>query len=219
MRKGLYLIIILLFPSLIYLIFSLGEHNVSLPRFYGEYEVSEAGDTTYLSVAFPTLVDAQGRVINGSSISGKVVVVDVFTQPCDETCRTKMATLANYLHKMEMRDKWMVVSIAMNETDAAGLQVLSEQVYNVGDNWRVSKPENPHALTSFLEACFVKTERVASIEELPSREFFILDQKGRIRSYFDSRIYKENRKLEDAIKILLKEPHFVRAQEELSAAQ
>jgi hypothetical protein len=34
-----------------------------------------------------------------------------------------------------------------------------------------------------------------------------LDQSHVVREFFNSRIYKENKKMEDAIKMVLKEPH------------
>ena len=53
----------------------------------------------------------------------------------------------------------------------------------------------------------VQTERVTSTAELPGTEVALVDQQGILRGYFDTRIHKENKKLEDAIKVLLKEPH------------
>lgn len=207
MRKGLFLIVILLFPSIIYLLFSLGQHNVKKLEFYGSYTISAEGDTIYNPVSLPDLVDASGETISAKTLEGKVIVVDVIDQPCDEGCRTKMATLANYLHKLDMRDRWMLVTISMSNEHPEELSALAGDVANLGENWSIASAMDPAALQSFLDEVFVKTGRANSVEELPSKEFMILDQGGHIRSYFDSRIYKENRKLEDAIKVLIQEPH------------
>ena len=62
-------------------------------------------------------------------------------------------------------------------------------------------------LNAFLEYTFVNTEQLKNRGELPSKHFVLIDQQGIIREFFDSRVHKENKKLQDAIKLLLKEPH------------
>lgn len=206
MRKGIILILVLLFPSIIYLLFSLGKHHVERLGFYGDYTVEE-GDTVYVPAPLPTLVDQRGALWTPGQLEGKVLVIDLFRWPCEEQCKTKMATLTNYLNKVGHTDQWLLISICLS--DSVGEDVLDElstrHLYE-GGNWHFARAAEPAELDRFLEYAFVHTGRVKNISALPSDEFLLLDQGGRIRSFFDSRIYKENKKLEDAIKLLLKEP-------------
>ena len=208
MRKGLYLILILLFPSIIYMLFSLGEHRVEKIRSFGAYEVNEAGDTVYAPVPDLKLVDQDGNAFRLADLKGKPIVLDVFGVPCDEPCRKKGVTMVNYLNELSERDKWAVLSLS-NQPRFSMENLLDLQQDHLPEmtNWKFCSATDTSELDAFLNYVFVQTGKEASRELLPSKYFVLIDQKGVIRSYFDSRIYKENRKLEDAIKLLLQEPY------------
>jgi peroxiredoxin len=208
MRKGLFLIIILLFPSIIYMLFSLGEHRVEKIRSYGQFEMADNGDTVFLPVPELRLVDDNGSVFSVSDLRGKPIVLDVFTMPCDQPCMKKGVTLVNYLNELPERDQWVVLSLSLSpDLNQESLKMLRNQHLPEMENWMFVSALDSTELNAFLSYLFVETNQEASLKELPSKYFALIDQQGVIRSFFDSRIYKENRKLEDAIKLLLQEPY------------
>lgn len=208
MRKGLFLVIILLFPSIIYMLFSLGEHRVEKIRSYGEYMLSDTGDTVYLPLPDLGLIDESGNEFFISDLRGKPIVLDVFASPCDQPCMKKGVTLVNYLNELPERDKWAVLSLSLSpEIGMLELKELRNQHLPEMENWMFVKAKDSAELNTFLSYLFVQSKQEQSLSELPSKYFALIDQQGVIRAFFDSRIYKENRKLEDAIKLLLQEPY------------
>lgn len=208
MRKGLYLIIILLFPSIIYMLFSLGEHRVEKIGSYGTYTIDAAGDTVYAPVPNMKVMDQNASFKDLSDWSGKPIVLDVFSNPCDEACMKKGVTLVNYLNELTERDHWAVLSLSLQPgLSEQALKELHGKHLPEMDNWSFITALDTNALEQFLQYTYLETGIQENRSELPSRFFVLIDQAGVIRGYFDSRIYKENRKLEDAIKLLLQEPY------------
>ncbi|MEQ9186228.1 MAG: hypothetical protein RLP15_00725 [Cryomorphaceae bacterium] len=207
MRKGFILLLILLFPSIIYLLFSLGEHHVEKIGSFGDFKVNELGDTSYVPVPDIVFTNQNGDVMHMDDFRGKPVVIDVIDVPCDEACGKKGVTLVNYLNEVPEREKWVVLSIGRrSEVTVEELKQLQKAHLPEMDNWYFVTAEDEMELTAFLDYVFVQPGNVATLEDLPGKDFVLLDQQGIIRAYFDSRIHKENRKLEDAIKLIMKEP-------------
>lgn len=208
MRKGFYLILILLFPSIIYMLFSLGEHRVEKLRSFGAYTLNEEGDTVYQPVADLVFMNSLGDVIHFDDLRGKPVVLDVFGIPCSDTCMRKGVTLVNYLNEIPEREKWVVLSLAMETgVPSEELEAIRGKHLPEMTNWYFASAEDDGELRAFLDYAYVESGAAGSLDELPIREFVLIDQQGVIRAFFDSRIYKENRKMEDAIKLLLQEPY------------
>ncbi|NQV52051.1 MAG: redoxin domain-containing protein [Flavobacteriales bacterium] len=207
MRKGFFLLLILLFPSIIYLLFSLGKHHVEKIRSFGSYTVNQEGDTTYAPVPDLIFMDHSGSVVHLDDLRGKPIVLDLFPFPCDDPCRKKGVTLVNYLNELPEREKWIVLSLSMKtEVDPADLHELQQAHLPEMTNWYFAAAEDEEELSRFLDYVFVETGRIGKVDDLPGKDFALIDQQGVIRAYFDSRIHKENRKLEDAVKLLLQEP-------------
>lgn len=204
MKKGLFLVGILLVPSVIYMLFSLGEHHTSRLGFAGAYEVNVTGDTVFKPVSIPDMIDQDGNVISSSTLNGRVVLLNTFRWPCDEACATSLTTLNNYLHKTGFENDWLLLNVCLDSISQTELLELSQKKLYNGDNWSYAKSDD---LTQFLTDCYVNTNKVGSIENLPTTEVLLLDQQQRIRTFFNLRFQKDNRTMEDAIKLLIQEPH------------
>lgn len=207
MRKGFYLLLILLFPSIIYMLFSLGEHKVKRLGYYGSYEIV-GSDTVYNPAPNLDLISSEDKKVSETQLEGNIVIVNLINWPCDDECYKQGATLANYLNDLGNNEKWMLLTICMDES--AEIEELHNHAnkYMVDmDNWQFLKPAKRASFEKWLNYVYLQTERVSAIDELPSNEFVILDQNGVVREYFNSRIYKENKKMQDALKMLMKEPH------------
>lgn len=111
-KKGVYLLAILLLPSVIYVVFSLGQHNVSKLPFLGPFTVID-GDTVYeaipIAINKPTVLYAP-RELN----------------------ETTLSTLVNFGSKLEWRSKWQVV---IANTDSAALAHAKQTLVVETENW------------------------------------------------------------------------------------
>ncbi|MEZ4720599.1 MAG: hypothetical protein R2813_01835 [Flavobacteriales bacterium] len=204
MKKGLFLVGILLVPSVIYMLFSLGEHHTSRLGFSGAYEIDEMGDTVFKPVIIPAMMDQNGNSISKSTLDGKVVLLNTFRWPCDEACATSLTTLNNYLHKTGFENDWLLLNVCLDSISQAELHEFSEKKLYSGNNWLYASSDD---LTQLLTECYINTGKLSSVEELPSTEVVLLDQQQRIRTFFNLRFQKDNKTMEDAIKLLIQEPH------------
>ena len=208
MKKGFFLLAILLFPSIIYLLFSLGEHHVEKLGSFGSFEIGVEGDTIYQSIPTLELTSSDGKQIGISEFRNRALVLNVFRFPCDEDCRKKGVTLANYLNELGEPEKWAILNLCI--TDRVSKEELSRVsvAHEFGmKNWHFASANSAQALDSFLQYVYVETGNTPSIEELPNNYFVLIDQSQVVRAFFNSRIHKENRKLEDAIKLVLQEQY------------
>jgi cytochrome oxidase Cu insertion factor (SCO1/SenC/PrrC family) len=208
MKKGLFLIAILLVPSVVYLLFSLGQHNTARLGFYGEVEsISENGDTVFRSVHIPKLFARDGNAVDLTSLNGRVLVVDIFDQPCGDACYDKISTLNNYLNRIGLNEEWILLSISLNPMGMSELKALSEKNLYKGGNWVFATTESKHDIDELVESLFVSTQQVGGINEMPTSKVVVLDQDQRIREFFDLKLQQDNKTLQDAIKLLIQEPH------------
>lgn len=208
MKKGFYLVAILLFPSIIYMLFSFGEHHVEKMPSYGRFEVNDEGDTIYQRVPELNIQLADGSITQLSEFADRALVLNLFEMPCDDACRKKGATLANYLNELGGTDKWAIINLCITEnTDVSELNEIAK-AHDIGmKNWYFVSAVEANQLNEFLTYIFVETKMAESLDMLPNDNFVLLDQSHVVREFFNSRIYKENKKMEDAIKMVLKEPH------------
>lgn len=208
MKKGFYLVAILLFPSIIYMLFSFGEHHVEKMPSYGRFEVNDEGDTIYQRVPELNIQLADGSNTQLSEFADRALVLNLFEMPCDDACRKKGATLANYLNELGGTDKWAIINLCITEnTDVSELNEIAK-AHDIGmKNWYFVSAVEANQLNEFLTYIFMETKMAESLDMLPNDNFVLLDQSHVVREFFNSRIYKENKKMEDAIKMVLKEPH------------
>jgi len=208
MKKGAILVAILLLPSIIYMLFSLGEHNVKRLPSYGPYEVADNGDTNWASAPNIKLVDNAGNPKLFSDYEGKVIVLDFFDFPCDSICKTKGATLANYLHKLDDTDKWVILSLSVNpNVTVAELEALRQKHMPSMDNWFFVKADTDRDVHEGISFAFAQSGRKNGPTTAPNEEFVLLDQQGVMRAFFNSRIQKDDKSMADAIKLLMREPY------------
>lgn len=175
---------------------------------YGSYRIAENGDSIFKSVPNMVMMDQDGNSFSIDDLNGEPVLFDFFSMPCNEACMKKGVTLVNYLNDVSEQDKWNVVSVCLDNTvTLEELESLRKNHLPEMEKWRFAKVMDDDQLNAFLEYTFVNTQQLKSRSELPSKHFVLVDQQGIIREFFDSRVHKENKKLQDAIKLLLKEPH------------
>lgn len=203
MKKGLFLVAILLVPSIIYLLFSLGKHHTGKLGFDGKYEVSNQGDTNFLALQFPDMVSSDGEKISNSSLEGKVVVIHFFHWPCDEGCKTEFATINNYLNQIGLNERWELLNIAIDSISLSDLGALASMKIYDGKNWFYCAPQSTEQANLLRMNAFESTHDI----DHPTSTVVLLDQKQFIRARFDLKMQPQIKLLQDAIKLVVQEPH------------
>lgn len=205
MKKGIFLVAILLVPSVIYLLFSLGQHNMAKLGYFGEFDhVDEIGDSIVLPVAIPTLNVANDSDFQKEGLADRVILIHLFQWPCGDQCIDNIATLNNYLNRVGLNEEWALLSICRDSISQQELNDLSVKNLYKGGNWHFATSPQREELT---QALFIKTDRSLSIKEITPTEVVLLDQSRRVRGFFDLRFQQDNKTMQDAIKVLIQEPH------------
>ncbi|HAW20521.1 MAG TPA: hypothetical protein DCX14_10085 [Flavobacteriales bacterium] len=205
MKKGIFLVSILLVPSIIYLLFSLGQHNMAKLGYYGEFDqLDEMGDSLVFPVNVPALNVANIDDFGEDDLKDRVVLMHLFQWPCDDQCIDNIATLNNYLNRVGLNEEWTLLSICRDSISQKELEDLSVKNMYKGGNWHFATSPNHREL---VDALFIRTQRASSISDIVSTEVVLLDQSKRVRGFFDLRFQQDNKLMQDAIKVLIQEPH------------
>jgi hypothetical protein len=111
------------------------------------------------------------------------------------------------LNRIGLNDEWILLSIANGPMSQVELKELSVKNLYKGGNWHFASFSNDLARETFVNALFIETSQVKSESEIPTSKVALLDQNQKIRAFFDTRLQRDNKTLQDAIKLLIQEPH------------
>jgi len=95
-----------------------------------------------------------------------------------------------------------LMSICVDSISAQNLESLSKKRIYTGDNWQFYRLQNL-ADQSILDEVFEMNPSRSN----PGEYIALLDQSNRVREYFNLRTQQDNKKLQDAIKLIIQEPH------------
>ena len=100
MRKFVILFLILLLPSIAYLVLSTGKHNIKPLGYFGPKELSTNGDTVYHSIPPFTFTDQDNKPFGDKDLSNKIYVANFFFTSCPTIC-PEMQTLMKKVHDQD----------------------------------------------------------------------------------------------------------------------
>ncbi len=213
-KKIIYLVAILLLPSLTYLLLFTGEHRFNRLPFIGPREgvLNEEGkyDTLYHQIPYFEFTNQDGKKVTRDDLLGHVYITDFFFVTCPTIC-PKMTTNMSYIqNKFSDRKGLRFLSITVNpEHDS--VEVLSDyadKVHAKTENWDFVTGDKEKIYDVAFNGFFVSTmkDSIAPGGFLHSSMLILVDKNGHIRGYFDGTVHKEiKEKLTDAIDILYKE--------------
>jgi len=213
-RKLLVLPIILLLPSIFYLLLFTGDHHYKKLPYYGHKKaiVNEEGktDTLYHTIPYFELTNQDGKKVTRDDLLGNVYVADFFFATCPTIC-PKMATNMGYIqNKFGGKPNLRFVSFTVNpEHDTPEvLYEYAETVHANTETWDFLTGDKNQIYQLAFDGFFVNAAKdsIAPGGFLHTQMLALIDKKGRIRGYFDGTIYSEMKKdLTDAIDILFRE--------------
>lgn len=187
-KKLLYLFLILLLPSVFYVIFSRSEHRFKALPFIGPYS-TESGDTVYHVIPPFRFIDQDGREFTNSDMNGNICIVDFFFTRCPGICPKLAAHLLDLQNKLIRYDSIKIVSFTVDpEHDTAEvLKEYSGKVHAVPGRWSFITGSR-NGIYDIAERGFFAS---AGVDEaapggfLHSELVFLVDRKGRLRGSFD----------------------------------
>ena len=213
MKKTTILLIILLFPALVYIFFSTGKHRMlHLPIFYPEdvkttlVDGKEITDTVYHAIPPFSFINQNGDTVTEKWLNDKIYVADFFFSTCPTMCPKMMAQMSKVnKESLKMNDLAIISHSVKPEHDS--VPVLREyaklvhadakkwalvtgnrkDIYDIAiDGYKLAVQEDPRAPGGFLH----------------SEMFVLVDKSKRIRGYYDGTDSVVVKKLINDIKML-----------------
>lgn len=206
--KVILLVVILLFPSVLYLILSTGKHNVARLQVYGPREAvaGKEGDTLYHTLPAFEFVNHYGNKIGSNDVKDKIIVADFFFTTCQTICPKMSTNMSGVQEKVqEMKDVVLLSFTVDPETDT--VETLRDYAQKMG-----AKEGRWHFLTGDKKQLYDLARNgffITAMEGdggpddfIHSEKLVLLDKKGRIRGYYDGTDNKEIKRLTDEIRVL-----------------
>lgn len=213
MKKFVYLLVILLFPSLAYIFLSTGKHRMlQLPVYYPidtkttVVNGKEKTDTVYHTIPDFKFINQNGDTVTQRFITDKFFVANFFFTTCPTICPKMMFNMQQINVVTEKTPDFVIISHTVNPKHDS-VPVLAKyaqlvhadtkkwalvtgnkkDIYDMGiDGYKLAVDEDPRAPGGFLH----------------SELFVLVDKQKRIRGYYDGTDSAAVNKLMRDIKLL-----------------
>jgi len=213
-KKVIYLVAILLLPSLFYLFLYTGKHNFHRLDYIGPKDavLNSDGkyDTVYHQIPYFEFINQDGKKVTRDDLLGHVYIADFFFATCPTIC-PKMTTNMSYIQsKFKDNQNLRYLSITVNpEHDSVSvLRAYADKVHADTKSWDFVTGNKDSIYEIAFNGFFVSAQRdsIAPGGFLHSGMLILVDKNAHIRGYFDGTTHKEvKERLIDAIDILYKE--------------
>ena len=211
LKKLLILLLLLTFPSVLYVFLSTGETNFIHLPYLGNKEISENGkDTIYHTIPAFKFVNQDGDTITDKKFEGKIYVADYFFTTCKTIC-PKMTTELLRVQEKFAYTKGMVRILSHTvdpEHDSVPvLKAYSKLVHADTAIWDFVTGDKKHLYDIARRGYLLNAmEGDGGPDDFIHSEFLVLiDKEKRIRGVYDGTNIKEVNNLLDDIKVLIAE--------------
>jgi len=202
LTQGLLLLLILIFPSLLYVILSTGKHDIARVEYYGPREAvqgSEFPDTIYYQVEPVSLEVQVGDSLMGlDQLDGNIRVLHFFCTSCYEANYRVLEQVGKVYSRFKDKPDVRIVSILIDSTDTEDSLEEAMRGYGMGsDKWFAVKLPKDMFMNFQREGLLMNEEQSGNLSTL-----VLLDKERHIRGYYDGKQYLEANRLIDAIKAI-----------------
>ena len=213
MKKTTILLIILLFPALVYIFFSTGKHRMlHLPIFYPEdvktttIDGKEITDTVYHAIPPFRFINQNGDTVTEKWVNDKIYVADFFFSTCPTMCPKMMAQMSKVNEEAQKMNNLVIISHSVNpEHDSVPvLREYAKLVHADAKNWALvtGKRKDIYDIAIDGYKLAVQEDPRAPGGFLHSELFVLVDKSKRIRGYYDGTDSVVVKKLINDIKML-----------------
>ena len=199
-KQLLILFLILIFPSLFYVILSGTDHDIVGLPYYGPKEVNASGDTIYHEVSnLSQFLQKNEQPVPDSLLNGKIKIVS-FLENNEQSFRV-MEQLKSTAERFQDKNDVLILTLYnQNETDREEINNILNTYKSGTKGWHFLITPETLTLQNFArEELFVSQETKLQNE---MTAIVLLDDENRIRGYFDGLQYVETKELRNAVKAL-----------------
>ncbi len=205
-KKFLVLIVILLFPSILYLFLKSGRHHIKTLEIFGPRELNEKGDTIFHVIPDFEFTNQYGKLISKKDFEGKFFVADFIFTTCKTICPKMSEQMANIQEKVKDMDDVLLISHTVDPEEDS-VPVLFDYAKKMG-----AKEGKWHLVTGDKKRLYDIARHgylVTAMEGdggpddfIHSEKFLLIDKESRIRGFYDGTDPVEVKRLTDEIKVL-----------------
>jgi protein SCO1 len=209
-KKGILLLLILVFPTVAYLLLTTGKHQFTDLPYYGNKVPGEKeGDTLYHSIPDFELIDQDGKPYGSKDLDGKIYVANFFFTTCPSICK-EMQTLMKKVHDeddFEKLNDFRLVSFTVDpERDTPEkLRQFRDEVHATPGRWQFLTGSKQQiydlAYKGFLANAM--EDSLAPGGFLHSDMLVLIDREKHIRGIYQGTQLKDVKRLIDEIKVLI----------------
>lgn len=205
---------ILLFPTVVYMFFSTGRHNIISLPYFGEKEPvttmvngEEKTDTLYHKIPGFSFVNQLGDTVTRDDFEGKIYVADFFFATCPGICPKMSAQMLRVQNRFKNNPDVLLLSHTVNpEQDTVeALKAYAEMVHADHGKWHFVTGSKEDIYRQALYGYLVNASEdvLAPGGFLHSEMFVLVDKQGHIRGFYDGTDVKDVNRLIDEIKVLI----------------
>lgn len=207
-KSSIVLFLIFVVPVVGYLLLRSGTNHFKPLPIYGErYE--EAGDTVYHTIGDFSFTNQYGEEVSSKTVAGKVKIVDFFFVDCKTICPKMSSQLQRVQKKIKTVDDVIILSHTVNpENDSVPvLKRYADEYGAMKNKWHLLTGDKKELYRIAREGYLVNAlQGDGGPDDFIHTELFVLvDDKNRIRGFYDGTSAGAVDTLIDELKVLLKE--------------
>lgn len=186
LRKYLVLFVILLLPSVLYLLLTTGRHNFAhLPVLTYTDELGQQQERKAPQFSF---VNQDSTIVDNATVKGKVYVVDFFFTRCPSICPIMTENMRKVYDRFKGYEDFAVISHTVDPANDTP-QALTDYVLKKhieGDRWYfVTGQKDSLYSAAFQYLSSAMEDSLAPGGFLHTEYFVLVDKDGRLRSRID----------------------------------
>lgn len=210
-KKIIVLLLILTFPSVLYVLLTAGKTNFIHLPYIGEKELAANGkDTIYHAVADFDFINQDGKHLTQNDYAGKIMVVNYFFASCQTICPKMSTELLRVQEKFQYTNGLVQIlshTVDPEHDSVPALKAYANMVHADASDWNFVTGDKKQlydmARTSYLVNAL---QGDGGPDDFIHSEFFVLvDKEKHIRGMYDGTNIKEVNNLLDDIKVLMAE--------------
>lgn len=212
MKKTLVLLMILVVPSVAYLVLTTGKHNIKKLEFFGPKAVGDKpGDTLYHTIPPFEFIDQDGRPFGDKDLENKIYVANFFFTSCPSICpamQTLMKKVQDEDDFKKLNDFKSVSFTVDPDTDTPEkLKDFSKLIRADSSRWYFLTGDRDKiydlAYKGFMANAMVDSAAAGGF--LHSDIMILVDRDKHIRGIYEGTSLKDVKRLIDEIKVLIAE--------------
>lgn len=210
MKKIVILALILIVPSVAYLLLQTGKNNFRSLEIYGPKEPvlktvdgKTVSDTVYHTVKGFSLLDSDSNLVTEKIAEGKICVVDFFFSTCQTICPKMSNQLMRVQHEFRNDSDVVILSFTvdpLNDTPSR-LKAYAEKHRAIRGKWYFLTGDKAQIYELARSSYFLNAMEAEGGADafLHSEQFMLIDREHRIRGMYDGTEHFEVKKLMEDI--------------------